>query len=571
MNVSRVSRQASETQWRQVVLLGCSVLFFYLTLIAISAIEAKPSKSPAKDTVDLYHAYFRKVAPEDPGTVHLLISNNTADTVMVDKIYLNGYEMKDMPNDLAIWYQAVPCITRPGEVTDVMVKLRRPTAKPVRLSVGLSNGQEISTVLETVSPSLKFNFIGYSNEMDRAYIYLENTGTESLKVKNIYCNSEDVTDRCFIPEPVIAPSSKIFSVFPARVPFVWGQYLAFKIQTDNGTTASAVSRAYTHFPIASFGQDTRTEYGFDRDYFAVPYSQSGMDFSGLRSRSARNAYHLEEDPVCKDGLAHLLMGSTAATVINNNKVCYINDPVHPGLIYACEHHKPYCYYIYGEVADILAVDPYEMYFYSNQPLKNAEYVAQAKTAAEPRPLWTIPEAFTHSENPRHPAPEEERIIIYSEIGEGSKGIWYYHYSKSNKSGYNGSPILEKEIGRINKELRQLRDYIVISEPFPLAKSDDGRIKTYSLLCGHKGIVLLLINKEHESLFGEKGKQFRYTSLGSFKVRCKVPKWLKVNRVSEINEDKTVDMGYVLLEDEIVIPVVGLGVTKQILVQTERRM
>ena len=66
-------------------------------------------------------------------------------------------------------------------------------------------------------------------------------------------------------------------------------------------------------------------------------------------------------------------------------------------------------------------------YHLNPALTDAELVGIAKIAAEPRLLWTVPEAFASDlyEVQRFPPPEEERIIVYSEIGEGSKGIWYY--------------------------------------------------------------------------------------------------------------------------------------------------
>jgi hypothetical protein len=63
--------------------------------------------------------------------------------------------------------------------------------------------------------------------------------------------------------------------------------------------------------------------------------------------------------------------------------------------------------------------------------------------------------------------EEERIIVYSEIGEGSKGIWYFVYNKDY--GYPANKPLEEEIKKINWELQKLKEYIAISEPVKLTE------------------------------------------------------------------------------------------------------
>jgi len=517
------------------------------------------------ETID--SSYFRKVDPLDPGTIHLFIKNTTASMLSVTGIYLNGTEMKDMPNDLALWYQTVPPVAQPEEVMDVMVKLRRETKKLIRIETTLNTGEKLSSVIEPVSPDIKFTFIGYSKEKDKVYLYLENTGKENLEIQKVFCNTKDITNNCFLPCPVLPPSSKTLIIHTLREPLSPGRYLSFKAVTEKGETAQAISRVYSHFPIEAFGKDTRPELSFDPDCFALHYPKKKEEFQKIKEEPLFKAIHLLDDPACVDGYACALIGTSAKEVVKRGKECYENDPVHPTSVYSCEHGKPYCYFVYGETTDIMVIDPYEIIFYHNEPEKNAYYTRLAKLASEPRLLWTIPEAFTYR-GTRFPTSEEERIIVYSEIGEGSKGIWYYVYDK--KLGYPANKGLEEEIKKINRELQKLKDYIVISEPFPLAKVEIEKVTPYSLLCGDKGIVLILVNNDHESYFEEGKQPFTYQPKENFQVRINIPGWLKIKQIKEINYNGEKEVKYLLDKDNLIIPIDSLDITRQFFIEVERR-
>lgn len=164
----------------------------------------------------------------EPGTVHLLTINTTSHVLAIERVRLNGYEMADMPNDLAIWWQAVPHIVQAGELMDIMIKLRRPTKKLVRITAVLSSAEEVCAVLDPAPPPLKFTFIGYSKDRSTVYPYLENTGGESLHIKKLFRDAENVTDRCYIPESSMGPSTKALAIFTPHSPLQsgrWGQFV----------------------------------------------------------------------------------------------------------------------------------------------------------------------------------------------------------------------------------------------------------------------------------------------------------------------------------------------------------
>jgi len=512
-------------------------------------------------------AYFRKVHQLDRGTIHIFFQNTSNQVVKIEKVFYNGIAIDTIPNDFCIWHQTVPPVIEPGEFANLKIKQRWDTNKLIRISALLSSGETIDAVIEPVPPDLKFSFIGFSNDYRQVYIYLENTGTESAKIKQLFCQDKEITKDCYIPEDSVLPSSKVLVIYTPDNALRPGRYLSFRVITDKGLSVQSISRVYSHFPIAAWGTDLRTELGFDPENFEIRYPKNKEAFQNYKNEPHFKAYQLLMDPVCVDGGKKQIVGTSAREIIEQAEVCYEYDPNHPTLIHICEYQKPDCYFVYGEVTDIGVVNPYEIVFYRNPPEKNAYFTALGKLASESRPLWTIPEAFTYR-GTRFPTPEEERIIVWSQIGEGSKGIWYFYSNKT--SGYPASPALEAEIGRINSELQVLKEYIVISEPVSLVRTDAEKITAYTLLCGDKGILLILVNNDHTSYFEEGKEPFTYTPKENFKAEVKISQWMKVKEITEVKTDETVDMKYRTERDSLIIPIDRLDITRQFLITTERK-
>jgi len=111
---------------------------------------------------------------------------------------------------------------------------------------------------------------------------------------------------------------------------------------------------------------------------------------------------------------------------------------------------------------------------------------------------------------------------------------------------------------------------LISEPFKLAKVDKEKITPYTLLCGDKGIILILINNEHKSYF-EKPPYFQYKPKENIKVEIKIPEWIRVRRIKEIRypEEKEIKK-YRTDKNILTLLIKKLQITKQYIIETERK-
>ncbi|MDP8261436.1 MAG: hypothetical protein P9M01_03710 [Candidatus Kappaea frigidicola] len=492
------------------------------------------------EEVSIDHAYLRKLSKEyDSGTVHLFIKNSSKKKIRVKRVYINDELLKNLPNELAIWQQVIPNPIRSQDISNVMIKLTNPPKKPIKIEVELNNGQRLHGVVQPVSPALRFTFVGFNKELNKLYIYIENSGDEIIPLKKLYLNTKDITDLIATPFSQIEQGQKKCIVVNLIKPLLWGDYVTLKIETPVEPVAETMVRAYRYFPVQSWDRDRRSkDMAFNPHTLLMPYPKDGKQFKLFKKAPSFKAYHLFDDPACTDAKEGVL-GTSAGKVIKRRKRCS-KDKCHPTAIYMCEYKKPWNYFIYGETADLIMVNPYEIVFHKGNPERDGYFTKLAKIASEPRPLFAIPEAFKKDrvgDFSRFPTPEELRLVVYNEISQGAKGILYFikHYKKGE--GYEKSPELEKEIKGINQELQILKEYLIIGEPFQLAQTNNPDVEAHAILCGDKGIALILINKDYQSHFGSP-PHFTYTPKQNLKVTIDLPDWLEVDKIYKVEPELT---------------------------------
>jgi len=473
--------------------------------------------------------YYKKVFSIDPGTIHFFLKNSGNEEVYIDKVYFNGKEIEEGEyTDEIYWWTQIPNTIPPGGIGNLMIKVKKIPSIPLTIKIKLSNGGTLEKIFESIVPeffritSVKFNL----NE-NKVYIYIENKFPyKVLKIKKIFINCKDATGEVKKP-PYILPLKKTLIVYKSAEKLIPGEYLYIKILSEEEPSmeeiiAGTFVRIYDYFPIQSFGKDNRKEMFFNPDNFDIHFPRDIKKFEEYRKLPYYKVYHLLDDPVCRDEKKGFL-GAMVKEVIKRRKICWEKDRKHSTIIYICEYCKPLGYFVYGELVDIVAVDPYQLTYYNSPPEEDGCFVGLAKLASQPRKIISIPEAFKYitqkfpKGSKRYPTPEEERLIVYSEIANGATGLWYF--TSSQKYGYRGSPRLEKEISSINKEMQLLKNFLNIGEPINIAKTDSQSVKADAILCGDKGIVIILRNGDYRTTFNKEKKiwETKIENPGRFKI------------------------------------------------------
>jgi hypothetical protein len=82
--------------------------------------------------------------------------------------------------------------------------------------------------------------------------------------------------------------------------------------------------------------------------------------------------------------------------------------------------------------------------------------------------------------------------------------------------------------------------------------------------------LIVINNDHESYFEENREPFKYQEKTDEEIEIKIPTWLKINKVKEIEYPEEKKAEYRIKGDKLKINIETLKITKQYLIETERK-
>ncbi len=516
-------------------------------------------------------AYYRKASDIDPGTIHCFLENRSNASVEVIDVLLDGQSLRNAQGDSIYWYHIAPNPVPPSTPADIMIKLVSALSKPVKVEVITDKSPfPVARLVEPEPLKLQLSYVAFSDDYRKAYVYARNDTDVSLRISRVKAFPVTISEINFVAGPLILPSQKACLVVRFSEQVKSGQYILFQLSTDQGIQATHLVKAYTYFPIQAFGEDHRGPLSFDAVNLDMHYPATEADFEKTKKEPWFRAYHLIDDPACRDAAPGKKLGSTALEVIRRKHVCWQKDPVHPTIIYICQFERPLNYFVYGELTDLIAIDPYPIVLDHESPFRNAHWVSLAKKACEPRPLYTIPEAFhiLGNEYSRYPTPEELRLTVYLQIAYGSKGIWYYT-KDAGAGGYEANPLLEAEIGKVNAELRKLRPYLKIAEPMRLGEVDSGKVAIHTLLAGDKGMVVILINNQCVSLpFAfefENEQPFTFEPQKNINVQLTLPPALDVGSILAIDGDKEHSVPFAKRDDIVTFSLPHLSITKQLLI------
>ena len=526
--------------------------------------------------------YFKPSA-----TIHLFVHNTGESPDRISELLFQGEAMAEACTrpDFAgpvIWYRTNPEVIAPGGMAMVYMRLREKPTGPISVGIAAASGGHLNAELtEDNFEQLRLAYVGFSREIDKAYVYVENYSGRSLEVKGIEIDGRDATSAATIINPAFAGGPALLEV-SLNQPFAYGSYHCVKVTTRQGSFAMHQVRARDDFyPLAIIpGTTPLSEY--HAKCFNTLYSMGGShpdepgwwspdsEYERLGFRVTRPAY---TEPPVKAG-ATVPPGRIRYTNIDEPDAhesstlpymqrCGVNimarvepvmsmqrrlDPSHETTVIVDRTYTPMNWFIYGEVPDVLINDCYTpTRFMGFDLMVSAHTIETLVPAVGPRPVEMMLWGGMNTGFPtrRSATPEENDMSVHFVVGGGAKGLHYFldwnSYPTVFEGGYFiGAPrtnMLWKRMGRLNAELMRLGSLLAIGHPYNIAASDHPQLWTRSLLCGQNTFVIVLVNRQHTLHNNDTYTRFQHVfPVDKATVTVDLPAWFSARIAVEVRWD-----------------------------------
>lgn len=508
-------------------------------------------------------------------------------------IWLNGHTQAELDALLAagepVWYKTDPAVIAPGGVSHIVVRLRMtPTIPSINIGVVLNTGT-VSTVVPVELDQPRLAGASFSSDLTKAYLYWRRAPgagaptTILLNGNDVTANATTVNDSTIgfaasvlqLSQPLVSGSMHVFKGVYAdgktagsgvrawNNPFIYGQwsampsaegdYAANRAVIDDATNRGINAQVVQGEPgLNDFWKTVSgRQYAADRGYGFV------IDEVGKWSCTNPLMWFIRDEPDAADSRVtgipgNKMVGSLAQMAVQTGEELRANYPTAPTTLNLDGTYKPFNWYNYGQVPDVMMFDAY----YEprlrdaiwNNPARiplfsKATYrfaVAQvAQSAAEPNPLHCIlysceyKDPTTGSIFP-FPAPQSKRIETYYALAAGAKGICYWWLKAgypSNGLGARTSAALAlwKEIGLLGNEIKTAAPLLVTSCPANLTLQPTAGVWARALLVGSDTTILFAVNDQYYN--DQTG--CHYTPVANAGVAMTLPSWIQSPTAFEI--------------------------------------
>jgi len=522
-----------------------------------------------------------------------------------------------------VWYKADPAPIPPGGTAQVVVRLRQiPVVPSVDVGVVHSAGT-VSTAVPVAADAPVVAGAGFAPDLAKAYLYWRRPGG-AVPVRVLVDGSDVTAGTSTVADPAVGMAVSVVRLAQPPAP---GSFHVFQGVYADGRTATAGLRAWVNeFLYGTWGAQPGEDDDFDaarawiddavnhcvnalvvqlgsaalgdffktvsgRQYAADRGYGCVIDEVGKWACSHPWMWFIRDEPDCADSRVVNLpeskkVGSLGMMCIEQGEALRAADPTAPTTLNIDGTYKPYNWYNYGQLPDVLMTDPYyqvrlrEAYWTYPQriPLySKATYIYAvsqlANASCEPNPLHVVLYSCEYKDSSGavfpFPAPACKRIEVYYALAAGAKGLsywWYLPGRPSNGLGAGSAAALAlwREIGLLGAEIRTAAPLLVRSCPVPLAVQASAGLWVRSLLSGTDTILLLVVNDQYVN--DEQG--CHYTPVSGATLTMPLPAWMSSPATFEIAAGGIGDVGAEVVGNELRLSLGAVNLTRMIVVTAD---
>lgn len=559
--------------------MGNALKFFlaYLALVCSSAVSvAKPNSG-----LHLLWQTYRHSAYRDGGSVHVGLQNLSAKSVVVDSVHVERKQIQlviesDLKKKKQIWWNAhrdqfIPMNVEPGDVmwhwltrkeipvggmTELIIKFYRPPTQPVPIRIS-TNAGELNLTIEPKIAKAGISSVSFSKDRRKVFTYVENRSHEAIELKNVWLDGVEKTRKAKFVGRNITPGSRGCIVLGLAKPIPKGKRVYLTVGTRSGVKIGCSIRAFSYFPI------TETWRGLIR-------SSAKFDWDGLNSSK-----QYTKDPYYKlDVVGYEI-------IANRNNLDYLK-PDQLMYYWSNQGFIKTGAWAFGELVDgaRLHLQPLGAEYLGAYHPEDNHYVQGKmrfiRRALAPNPVFPQTEVGHAMMSDHYQSlltPEEMRLRVYYMMSRGGKGILYRcgGGKLAEKSTPQERKALEDEIATLSEELFTLRPYLRIAEFVDgMAKTSEPLVEAASLMCGDKGLVILLLNHDRQQSWPKNemhlGKSFWIESKPDpITITVNIPEPIKPKQVLEISGKEAFTVPFKFQDGKLVFTVNGIKTTRQYVV------
>ena len=564
---------------------------------------------------------------QSAGSLHLYLKNVSSSPVKIVEVKLFGSTVRrlvaeplPMANRKVHWFRIVPNPVAPGEIANVLIRLaREPRERTVGLAVETDRDQSLEVEVPLRCPAISLSYVAFGDDFRTIYAYVRREAPASPReelfpaprggsrprfaISKVMLGARDVTDRSFVPDPEFFHGVALVKI-GLDEPLKEGSCHTLKIEVGELTSTAYQIRAVRPlFAIGSYWVPPQEEgYNLALSFAQAPESYldilaerglvGGGDYfpahgqtewdrkslgaylKSLTNHPALHLVYLDDEPDCRDfeyaGEQRKELGYTAMSMVRKMEFLREVCPKHPTFIAIDNTWRPANYFVYGELADIMAP-----HWYGNEIEHSAGQSEQVKKAVEPRMAYYTPWLDSRK---RPQTADDMRLRAYYPISEGMKGLIYYSWKFAATTTPDKGRELRAAMTLMHKELQAVGPLLIKGELIPIASSNRNDLKLSAFLCGDEAAVLMVIN-ENRSDFRHsdthlddggkpKGKRRQVLPTKNVRIDLALPEWFSPREVYEVVGDRTEQVAHSVTSAGTSLRCSDMGLTKMVVIRRD---
>ncbi len=484
MTISEISQYGMCTEvWR-----GVRTGITHLCIITILLPLSRAHSKYASTAFEVAGSQFHQRDPEDAGEVRICIRNTGSDFLSMAQLKVRILAKKAAdPNTPTtecryVYAKLSPPVLRPGQYGEILAKLLEQPMKDSYLTSTIStdNGA-VSDVVRLAESPLWISLVGFSEDLRRAFIYVENPGRKSIEAELLKVGNFDVAHRTKTDYFSVPPGDKRCLIGNLPSALSVGEFVHVVIAVNTSGRESkvhAVTRVINAFPLVMEHGTGDPRLGLD---ILRPFLQT----------------------MACPSHAHGTPETAAAKFLDDYVQQFAENPSQVIQMTICRSDMPRAWFRFGDLPDVATMNTClrPPSCYDKEPQKwycpFSCLGDLAKRSTEPgRFLAIIPTGPDVYEQPfllRGLTSQECRFLVYCAVASGAKGVIYRHRGRLVSDPLSGDAFRQ-----LNRELHHLKPLLSIAEPVEWVTTEKSNYAAESLLCGDQAILVIVFDSRYFS-------------------------------------------------------------------------